>query len=359
MHLSSILREHLTPKDLLSFVPHTAGGAAEQRFAEYDNAEGGCRGIVYLPNTPLTGAGYKLFYLSEAVRDHMRKSFKEVIESASPSKPSPRSRKQCLGKGEESDEDEAAQTTAAPGEETTEQRQAIAKLNVELKKAKSKLEGDTMKADGVHSVELWSKAMKMLVASRAILLDEKEKESKEDKLGKDDPQYRETFPSLPHAHPHPLRSNPVLESDLPGYSFDFDAMLSAPAITEAVYGPIATPQPKRKESIASSAGRKGSVALHEGRIPGCMLAAQIRMANPALFKLPEIVWAAIIARSTGADKVLSQRQQLSIVKYARDWSTLMQERELRGKPDYNQWWNVLEKMTCLVYERLEEGATTM
>jgi hypothetical protein len=321
LHLSTVLKEHLLPANLLPCVPYTPRGASEQRFEEFDRFEGACRGLMYLPNPLMSGAGYRVLYLADALRNHLSETLDEALEFGNPERPL---------------------------DESAEERQVLAAKKTTFKKARAKIEGDAMKSDGFRAVELWDKAMKMLILGRALLLEDKNKKHKDEEQPKEPPEYTERFPELPHSPPPHFN---MFDPTRAAFEWNFESMYAAPAITEEVFdrtAMLATTPQRRKQSVPSNA-RKGSV-----REPSHVIAARIRQENPLLFQVPEAVWSMIIARAVGAEDVLSARQQLSVVRYARDWKTLMAEREYRGKPDFNQWWNVLDKMGCLSYEGYDE-----
>ena len=64
----------------------------------------------------------------------------------------------------------------------------------------------------------------------------------------------------------------------------------------------------------------------------------------------EDIWRRITASVTGAEGILSETQQLAVLRWALDRKTLTQEMELLGKPKSAQIWKVLDSTGCLAYE---------
>ena len=64
----------------------------------------------------------------------------------------------------------------------------------------------------------------------------------------------------------------------------------------------------------------------------------------------EDAWRRIAAYYTDAHGVLSEGQQLSMLRWAMDRETLAQEKESLGKPKSAQIWKVLDSTGCLAYE---------
>ena len=54
--------------------------------------------------------------------------------------------------------------------------------------------------------------------------------------------------------------------------------------------------------------------------------------------------------AAGAEDVMSEAQQRSVLRWAMDRGTLSKERESLGLKESAQIWKVLEGMECLAYE---------
>ncbi|KAL8872173.1 MAG: hypothetical protein Q9174_002154, partial [Haloplaca sp. 1 TL-2023] len=169
LYLSYVVSCHHHTDQLLKCVPSTKASHHLQQMENYDHASG-CQGIVYLPNDGISGPAFKMLELSESARSYLiederpplsphfsrahRKistpSRKVSLSHSSPAHVTPGSRRRSGTKGEVEDlTDEEA-------------------IKGELDRARSRIQGDTLKEIGLHSNDLWRTAFQMLTACRPL-----------------------------------------------------------------------------------------------------------------------------------------------------------------------------------------------
>jgi hypothetical protein len=69
------------------------------------------------------------------------------------------------------------------------------------------------------------------------------------------------------------------------------------------------------------------------------------------FSLPLHLWQRIIVDAVGAAGILTADQQLRVIRYAVDWNSIEQHLAVRGYPDHQQIWKILDSMACFTYSQ--------
>lgn len=342
-HLSVILLAHRLPEALLAFLPHGKHVAPTQ--GGYDDQ---CHGVIYLPNEKLERQGRRLIELAEINRQ-------EVIETESA----------------ESDSDgslsrETTSGTAIPGhyspyvnwgrERGTKRREMRKQHQTNLERSKKLLLLDVLKADGLHSADIWSVAFRMMVVSRAILLQDESRSVKESvEISEEGEASKETLPvegskvpiSSKEPSGHHEKSNPP-QTFAPGrddFEINFPAIRSSGPVPSAPAKP--TVDPSTPETTARHGKKKSHSNVHGRSAP----AGQSTTSTGELgrFGLPMEVWRVIIADAVGANGILSKEQQMTVMRYASEWNALDQEISVQGAAENQQIWKILETVGCLAY----------
>lgn len=343
LHLSYILAEHNTPQRLLTRVPPAKAGPPQQQLTAY-NHDSRCRGIIYLPNKSLGNAGIKVLDLSEVARQSLvdAASYDERSEhSQSPITTNDEIRHAFPEAGVSAGTTTAASRRRATMTGGVESREIEKRGHApcELDRARSRIQGNTLQDFGQHANDLWRLALKMLILSREI-----------------QPQKKDLPPPPP---PAPKVKPPIIKTlEVPGVT------LKRPKPRLPTIAPLTTASSNQTISPRTSHARKksGSTPSTPTIIPPTPLtprtlistASSPRMNADYRSKLPcglpENAWWRILGFAAGAEDVLSESQQKSVLRWAMDRKTLSRESECLGLKEAAQIWRILDGMGCLAYE---------
>lgn len=342
-HLSVILLAHRLPEALLTFLPH--GKPVAPTHGKYSDE---CHGVVYLPNEKLERQGRRLIELAEINRQ-------EVVETESAES--------------DSDEDLSQETTsgtAIPGhyspyvkwgrERGTKRREMRKQHQTNLERSKKLLLLDVLKVDGLHSAEIWSVAFRMMVVSRALLLEDGSRPMKEStEISEEGEASKEALPTegsrgpdLPKEPPARFEKSIPPKVIAPGRD-DFE--INFPAIRGSSPVPPAPAKPTVDPSTPEVGARHGKKKSHSN-IHGRSAPAgpsTIPTGELGRFGLSMEIWCVIIADAVGANGILSKEQQMTVMRYASDWNALEQEISVQGAAENQQIWKILETVGCLAY----------
>ena len=341
LHLSYIISNHQLPEELLSHVPPVKAGTSAQQLDIY-NTFSRCRGVIYLPNPSLNSAAMKVLELSELARggfiDGSPREY-QTEDIKTPLKPMNTARRASEARLTPSPYAASGRRRSATSTGSSEQisNGSNGVTSSELDRARSRIQGNTLRDAGVHSNDLWSAALKMLALSRPLLqarsanlrrsIDNNWHEVKWQDVHR--PTSDTAPPSLPLGIVNPNQT--VLpkifqrrkDVDPPSSLY----ITSAPALARGLNTLVSPLTAVRKEMLVRA---------------GC--------SGTLVGSLSEEVWRHILALAAGAVGVVSEAQQISILRWAKDRVTLQRERENLGKPESAQIWKVLEGMGCLAYE---------
>lgn len=332
VHLASILSIHRSPEQLLAFLP---GGKA----LTLPDIVGQCKGIVWLPNRDLGPLAQKLLEMTEMFRDWTSdtESDDELAEEIrSPSK--------AAG-------NLLAVQSPLNKADITKQRQVRKKLDIEYVRLTKRVRIDILKVEGVHSADIWSTALKMMVTCRALLLEDK------DRRGDTATEGEEIIPGHPeepeeHIHPEMYTpgSIPPASRVGPFHPSTEDFAMHFPTIQAASATAMTPtrPQSKAAENITppsqTQATRSG-----KGHARATPAASAPAKKETWRFGLPMELWRRIIADALGAEGILNREQQLQIMRYASDWNALANELTIKGAAEHQQIWKILDSINCFTY----------
>ena len=342
LHLSYIIASHKLPDQLLSRVPSAKAGPPAQQLDAYDLSSG-CRGVVYLPNPSLDSAAIKVLELSELARSGFLDGTaqeKSTEELKAPPKETRVPRRSSEARANPSPHASSGRRRSATSIGSAEQP-GHGLPSSELDRARSRIQGNTLRDAGPHSNDLWSAALKTLALGRVISRDKATDVRKVLHNGWEDAKWRTGYTSsvkptagLPPLVPlAPANANQHITAKVFQRRKDIDPP------SDLFLTPPPPPPPPVHDAPASPWTIDGQQRVEERRdrntLPG---------------GLTEDLWRRIIALAVGADDVLSEKQQLSILRWAMDRGTLQKEMEVLGKPESAQIWKVLEGMGCLCYD---------
>jgi hypothetical protein len=219
------------------------------------------------------------------------------------------------------------------------ERELLRRHQVEMSRVKNRLLLDVLRTDGVHSVELWSVAFKMMVVARALLLEGDDRPAPPpDETTEQEHPTTEVQPAFPFA---PGRGN--FAEEFPTIQVAHQARK-----TGAVAIPIGDP-PRTLKVVGHSEPKMGTYR-HTYRDCGAP-----RTINKAVnkvtgrFGLPMNLWQKIITYAMDASDVLDTQQQMQAIRYACDWQSIKQELRIKGGTEQEQLWKILSSMDCLTY----------
>ena len=335
MYLSYIITSHNKPEVLLKYVPAAKAGSPLQQLLSYDN-DSGCRGIVYLPNPLLGTVGAKVLHLAEALRNNPANGKKPEAgqEDSSFDRPENDSRRGSEVRRPSIVVDRR-RSLVPSGSIDVEGHGDDGILSLELERARSRIQGNTLQDVGPRSNDLWWVALKMLILGRHIR------------------------PS-PNKDQIVTRSKRPEEMRIPMRTGSSSQVLCSQSSSTV---PLAPKNPN--QSIAPNSGQW---RLENSKlVPVSRSEAQSK--KPSLLKsprfsslptvpcrtslpcgFPQDTWRRIIVMAAGAENILSETQQRSILSWAMDRQTLRRERESLGLKESAQIWKVLEATGCLAYE---------
>ena len=356
LHLSYIIAHHHKPNQLLTRVPPAKAGPHAQQLIEYDT-QSQCQGIIYLPNATLGNSGLKVLELADTIRDmpldgtaeedaeglHTPRKSSTIPRRASAPLVSSSKRRQSL----------------MSAEDILQAEKAVSAYNVNnLDRARSRIQGDALQEAGPLSNDLWRVALRVLCLGRDIQVQEKKEAPP---VPKAKAPVIKTL-SVPGPRLKPLTPKPSMpltsERDankpvVPWGKFSQKSSSSPQTLTisptssqQVTFGgrerlPPVDPRNIRTQPPVHTTNPSRAVSLSaKNKI--------YRTRLPCGFS--EDVWRRIIGLAAGAEGIMSEDQQRSMLSWAMNRKTLSKESEILGLTLASQIWRVLEGTGCLTYD---------
>lgn len=364
LHLSYIVSNHSSPEQLLPQVFPAKPGAQTQLLEAYD-AVPGCQGIIYRPNARLGTAGTRVLELAEQARVVDHSTNDQGPEQGSIPTNAMRELSLLDSDTQLMTPDTRRRRSSTNGIISS----SLALRSGELDRARSRIQGDTLRDKGLSSNDLWRAAMQMLGYARVILL--------RDSPLRTDWASRANYTPIKHmvspetrVRASSMRASSSsssfwnLENGFPRLSGSHLPPMSAPKKPLASANPNASINPRQPPSRKNSLMTPhGPITFHNG--PSSRVRAEevhlppspatdrtddepaYRTILPCGFS--EEIWTQILAAAAGADQVLGLSQQRAVVRWAMDKRTLVEEMGVLGKSESQQIWKVLHGMGCLAY----------
>ena len=366
LHLSYLVVSHDKPRQLLIRVPPAKAGPPAQQLLAY-HEEVRCQGIIYHPNTDIGHAGLKILELSEA----LRMKIAEELAQEGLSTPTPTQSSFPVNGTTRRVSEAHVNSVAGVAPNRRRSTPAIANsqrrgqddarlTSIELEKARHRVQGDTLRDVGQQSNDLWRASLEMLSLSRTICLTLRPERQER-------PQYQAkylegvrpttsperptrskhsdddfNFPALPNPLSKPLKpftTSTALTPTNPNQplsrkfhhiqkdNFTFLTPIYTPAPLPSPIPVLCLPPPSRPEPIIQNTYRSSLTLGFSSE-----------------------VWRKILATAAGADGIMSESQQRSVLGWGMDRGTLSRERDSLGLADHAQIWRVLEATGCLAYD---------
>ena len=337
LHLSYIVASHNMPDFLLGHLPAVKPGAAAQQLLAYDQ-DSGCRGVIYTPNPQLGPAGLKVLDLAEAIRDSVLDEGNqgEISERVfSEHIPGNTTRRASDVRGHPPISDRR-RSNSTPGGIDHGGNGSVSNIRAELDRARSRIQGNYIQEYGTGSNDLWRAAMKLLILGRAISsgvgYEYSSAAAKSSGIlglgGSSEPALRVLRNKPQSASPLAARdSNQSITPNFGPWRSEHYRLMPL-TMTE-------TPSKKLLSPPISPLTIKPQAISYSSQLPR---------------QFSEDIWRRIIATAAGADGIMSEAQQLSMLRWAWDRNTLSRESESLGLKDSAQIWKVLEATGCLAYD---------
>ena len=361
LHLSYIVAHHHKPSQLLARVPPAKAGLHAQQLLEYDT-QSQCQGIIYLPNATLGNTGLKVLELADAIRDlSLDGTADEDAEGLhNPRKLSTIHRRasnfHCTAPLVSSSNRRQSLRSA---EDILQAEKEISAQNItSLDRARSRIQGDALQEAGPRSNDLWRVALRVLCLGRDIQVQEKKEPRPGPKAKapviKTLSVPRPRLKSLTIKPPMPLTlerdaNRPVVpwgKFSQKSSSISQSLHISPTPSQQVTFGgreklPPVDPSNIRIQPLVHTAAPSRAVSLSaKNKIYQTHL--------PCGFS--EDVWRRIIGLAAGADGIMSEDQQRSMLSWAMNRKTLSKESEILGLTLASQIWRVLEGTHCLTYD---------
>ena len=360
LHLSYIVAHHHKPGQLLTRVPPAKAGPHAQQLIEYDT-QSQCQGIVYLPNATLGNSGLKVLELADTTRDMPPDGTAEEDAEGlhTPRKSSTIPRRGSNFHTAPPVSSSKRRQSLMSAEDILQAEKAVSAHNVNnLDRARSRIQGDALQEAGPLSNDLWRVALRVLCLGRDIQVQEKKEPPP---VPKAKAPVIKTL-SVPGPRLKPLTPKPSMpltsERDankpiVPWGKFSQKSSSSPQTLTisptasqQVTFGererlPPVDPRNHRTQSPVHTANPSRAVSLSaKNKI------YQTRL--PCGFS--EDVWRRIIGLAAGAEGIMSEDQQRSMLTWAMNRKTLSKESEILGLTLASQIWRVLEGTGCLTYD---------
>ncbi|KAL2841811.1 hypothetical protein BJX68DRAFT_278548 [Aspergillus pseudodeflectus] len=336
IHFSHMLAIQRSSEQLLNFLP--PGKASDiPEAAQSDKC------IIWKPNDSIPTFATRLLEVAESVRE-----FKSKAES---------------------------ELEASSDDEDT-QRKMQSKMMHDYTRLTKRVRLESLKVEGIHCSDIVIAALKMLVLSRALLLEDKdrpveesteeettpaEEDAQEEEVEKEVEPEKETviYPAPTFYPPANLffelapqfslgpfdRANAMFDEDFPA--------LTKP--TPRKLHPIkeeTEQQVKESEESAQSSPSASTSPNQPGRSGRGNSRNNRGRKQEWRFGLPFEIWRRIIADAVGVDGVLDIEQQTRIIQYASDWKAVAYELSIKGYATHQQVWKFLETVGCFTYTPL-------
>ncbi|RAL09681.1 uncharacterized protein BO97DRAFT_374481 [Aspergillus homomorphus CBS 101889] len=328
IHLVPMLDIQRAPEPLLSFLP-VVGKAVT-----LPEAATSSKSIIWRPNDELAPHVLRMIEVAEELQQF-----------------------------QQSNEASDASSEASGDVDNAAQMMLQSKLRTEFTRVCKRVRLEVIKADGIHSSMIWSTAVKMMLVSRALLLEDKDRP-----LDGDDDDALERMP-MPKPREGRVVSLPIDDSEdsssgEPTYYHVEDAMPSGPFHPSAVAFDQQFPNLPSTTQSASTTRRVPSSDIAEAnqprkgpsppQPPATASRRRVRGCSKLdwRYDLPFKVWRRIIAEAVGADGVLDLEQQGRIMHYASDWDVVAYGMQIKGAEIHQQLWKFLESVGCFTYSPL-------
>lgn len=336
-----------------------------------------CKSIIWRPTNDLPPYTVRLLEVAESLRDVVSDTEAEG-QSINDENDGTEYASRGRNKGQDHDEKPANQVEN--------------KLKTEYARLCKRVQLEAIQIEGVHSSTLWSTALKMMLISRTILLDDDNRPRSDSKVGGVDVENNVRVdkgekeaewvqeddsssdgPNYVHVEfvePRNRTRVRFVEPNTGAYSYPGeDIAHMGPPVTHTApegagqragpsysrYEAFVSEFPTPQEAYEPSASINAAVATEVMQIPSAAFSSSgTRSRNPdedrvLRFDVPLKVWRRTIAYVVGANGLLDNEQQNCILKYAASWEALEHAQTFQGAEEHQQIWKLLQTLDCFNY----------
>ncbi|KAK6361544.1 hypothetical protein TWF730_005264 [Orbilia blumenaviensis] len=312
MWMSYVIPEHPLPSDLHPHLPPLKEGPFATALRKYDGLPN-CRGIVMTENPSITSLGLTVLREAEERRDEDAATVEDLMTNGQGRRRSSIVSDIGFEEGRRENRRNSIQDrddSSHAGSFPSRSRKALNDSRYSLDRSRARIQLNVLKAQGVKASLLWKRVMRLVVVSRAIL------------VNYTGPIVIDGFePTLKIEAKSSQRTS--IDS-----TFKFE---NSPAGSPTTKEPILAKLKDLKLNVKSSKTR----AYHDPQLPG---------------KLPADIWMKIILLAEDGDKSTSRNQRLNIFHWSRSRISLAAGREHLSEATETQIRRVIGKVKGLTYE---------
>lgn len=381
------------PESLLNFLPVLGKATVLPESAA------SCKSIIWRPNDKLAPHVLRMIEVAEALQ-HLRESKVETEFEAAD---------QGDDNNNFAEASDASSETSQDIDSATQQK-LQSKLRTEFTRVCKRVRLEVIRADGMHSSTIWSTALRMMLVSRALLLEDRDRpiDCEENDILERMPIPRPTegrvvsFPMDPdsddsssgeptyyhveNAAPYQIRraqppTSAPLISFLPVRRNNLSISEASAVNTTDQHSRSASSGPFHPSAVSfdlqfpnlpsTAPGPPPALRIPFGdlsdtnqttrRVPPPSQPAATATRRRAVrdpgkqewrYDMPFKVWRRIIAEAVGADGILDLEQQTRIMHYASDWDVVAYGVQIKGTEVHQQLWKFLESVGCFTYSSL-------
>ncbi|KAM5455463.1 hypothetical protein McanCB49686_003721 [Microsporum canis] len=291
-HLWNIVTAHDHPNSLLDFLPAGKNMAPS-------GLEGKKTGVVYTPNKGLSPLCQAFLELGNEI--HCGMGNDNTTGVIRPEK-----------------------ETAEDRNRAKKAREVLRLKQIEMERVQKRIILSSIESYGIHSVRLWAITFKLLVAARAVLLDEKHR-----------PQEAALWNSDETTGPF-LRTRANYQTSLTSRIWSLNLTNGLSNVTRGTGG-----------GFPSSILQRQPCSNRFKHSTNLRLKAAYR--SKYRFGLTIYIWRDILAMAFDNRDILGREQQVRVVEYASDWTGIEQQISLQSARESEQIWSILSAVECLVY----------
>ncbi|OAL75346.1 hypothetical protein A7D00_0945 [Trichophyton violaceum] len=207
-------------------------------------------------------------------------------------------------------------------ERTVTELEILKMKKIEMERVQKRIIISALESFGIHSVRLWTTTFRLLVAARAILLDERNRPQESALWNSDE------------------NLGPLLKARI-NYQTSLTSRIWALKLSSEPH------IPQGSMGFPTSLFQRQSYANRFSHNTNLRLKAAYK--SPYRFGLPIYVWRDILAMAFDELEILGREQQVRVVEYASDWTGIEQQIALQGARECEQIWRILNTVDCLVY----------
>ncbi|KAK6351226.1 hypothetical protein TWF718_004396 [Orbilia javanica] len=312
MWMSYVIPEHPLPSDLHPHLPPLKEGPFAATLRKYDSLSG-CRGIVLTENPLITALGLTVLREAEERRDEDAATVEELLTNGQSRRRSSLVSDMGCDEGRRENRRNSIQERDDSFNNSSflsKSRKALNDSRYSLDRSRARIQLNVLKAQGVQASLLWKRVMRLVVVSRAVLVDY---------MGPI------TIDGFEPALKIEVKGSPRTSVD---GTFKLE---NSPAVSPTTKEPICA----KMKGLKLDPKPSESKVYRDSQLPG---------------KLPVEIWMKIILLAEDGDGLTSRNQRLNIFHWSRSRVSLATGLEHLSEATETQIRRVIGKVKGLTYE---------